>query len=96
MIGVLFSHIFYSKIINYQTEGDWSPIVLPETGRFVTLAVTVLCQSFFEEFLRDNACVGKPVHPTFHADVDIPSFVHFFAKPVRLDNILWESVYFHL
>ncbi len=79
VICVLFSNIFYTEIINYEAECDWSLIVLPEAWCFVTLAVAIFRQPLFEELLGNDSCVGKPAHSAFHADVDIPIFVHFFA-----------------
>ena len=41
VFGVFGSNVFHSKIIDDQTEADWSPIVLPKPGADLALPISV-------------------------------------------------------
>jgi hypothetical protein len=51
MLRILFVNIFYFKIVEYQAETDGARVVLPKAGGHLTLAVPVLPEVHFEEFL---------------------------------------------
>jgi hypothetical protein len=46
---MVFADVLQSKVINYNTEDDGAPLVLPEAWRGEALVIAVLLEAFFEE-----------------------------------------------
>ena len=46
---MVFADILQSKIINYNAEDDWAPLVSPEAWRGEALVIAVLLEVFLEE-----------------------------------------------
>ena len=52
MLGILFAHVFDSKVIYYKGEHDWSGFMSEETVGVFCWVVAVLCQ------MQDETVVG--------------------------------------
>ena len=57
VVGVFFAHVLHPKIIHYKAETDGRPVVLPKSRCLITVAVPVLDNRFFKEFLGNNSCM---------------------------------------
>ena len=57
MFGVFFAHLFYSEVIDDETEADGSPIVDPQSWRVVALVISMFSKFFFEEVLGNDPSV---------------------------------------
>ncbi len=66
---MLFTHIFNSKIINNQCEGDWACAVFPQTGGVWTLKVAAREKTFLQQFVCQNACLGEAPYSTVQFEV---------------------------
>ncbi len=62
MLNVFTADVFDAKNVNAECEGDWAKIVLPWAWRDGALAITILVQAFFEELLREDACLREAIH----------------------------------
>ena len=58
MLGMLLPDILDSEVINYQSELDWAPFVEPESVDKGALVVPPRVETFLEQFLRQNPCLG--------------------------------------
>ena len=66
MINVLPAHIFNSKIIDYQREGDRAGKVSPQARGMLTLVITRGGEMFSEQLVRQDACLGKAPYSLSH------------------------------
>ena len=51
MVGMFFSDVFYSKVVNNQRELYWPCVLSPKAGYQFALYVTVFVLSLFKEFV---------------------------------------------
>ncbi|EJK52954.1 hypothetical protein THAOC_27700 [Thalassiosira oceanica] len=70
MFGVFTSHIFYAEVVNDKSERDRAPIMLPEACNELALTVAMLSESFFKEFIREEAALREAVHAAVDFCVD--------------------------
>ena len=61
MIEVFGSHIFYTKVINYETELKRSPIVAPEPRSGCRFVVAFNLEAGAKEIVGQDACLGKTI-----------------------------------
>ena len=94
MIGVLLPNVFHAKIINHEGEGDRAPLVLPKTWRDFALMISMLFYSFFEQLLRNKACMLQSIHPAPDLNINIAIAVNFILELILLDNSVGECAIF--
>ena len=58
MHDVFLSNVLYAKVVHDKCETDGVPFVLPVAWREFALCVACFLESFFKEFLHDDACLG--------------------------------------
>ncbi len=88
VLGVLFSDVFDSKIVDDQGERNGMPLVLPQTRSCFALRIAMFLQSFGEEFLCDDPRLGEPVHAL--ADLAVHESIRGcdIAQFVVLDDVV--------
>jgi hypothetical protein len=59
---MLFSHIFYTKVVNYKGEGYWSGRMSPQPWHVDTFGIPMRRQLFSEEFICQNARLWESPH----------------------------------
>ena len=79
MVRMFLSDVLHPKIIHDQGENYWAGVMCPEIWGLVTLFVSMLLESFFEEVLCNNSCVRYAVHSFLDMDR---------YKTLGIDNIL--------
>ena len=70
VIGVFFSHIFHTEVIDTESKTDGSPIKRPETGVDFALVVAVGLEALFEELLRNDTGLWESIHTLLNAHKD--------------------------
>ena len=96
MMCVLFAGVFDTKIVDAYYELDGSRFVEPKARGVMTLEVPFGAQSFFEEFLCQQSCLRKSVHPTFYCDVDGAIGGCLVAEAIVLDDRFGHVFQFEL
>jgi hypothetical protein len=58
MVDVILVGIFYSEVIDNEGKIDQAPVMHPETGGELALAIASEFQAFLHEFLRNDSGPG--------------------------------------
>ena len=66
------THTFNSEIIDYQREGDRAGKVSPQARGMLTLVITMGEETFLEQLVRQDACLGKAPDSTSHFKIHKP------------------------
>ena len=77
MIGVFFSHIFHTEVIDTEGKTDGSPIMRPETGVDCALVVAIGLEALFEELLRNDTGLWESIHTLLNAHKDVSILCNF-------------------
>ncbi len=88
MIEVFDSHIFNTKVINYEVELDGLPYVAPETRCGSCFVVTFSLKVGGKEIIGQDACLGKTITSLANFKVDPPitiltGYIVFFNELCR-------------
>ena len=92
VICMFFSNIFYSEVIDHECELYWSCLVTPESWDEFALMISVFVESFFEEFVCEEACLWESVHAFDHLKVDETFRCDFFSEFVFLYDFVGQVV----
>ena len=95
MSDVIFVDVFDSKVIDDKGEADGTPSVHPETWSELALVVSCNNQSFFEEFLCNNSCLGGSRHATVHFAELVPIVVDLVKEIEFFNDVLGEEADLH-
>ena len=82
--------VFDSKIVNDEGETDWAPVMCPVSWGERALFVAGDDESFLEELLCDNSCLGESVHSSSNFAEYITVGIHFVMQIVFINNVLGE------
>ena len=82
MGDVILVDVFDSKIVDNEGEADWAPVVCPVSWGELALFVAGDDESFLEELLCNNSCLGESVHSSSSVGI------HFVMQIVFVDNVL--------
>ncbi len=88
VLGVPLTNVFDPKIVVDQGERDGSPLLFPQTGSDLALRVAMFFQSFGEEFLCNDPCLGEPVHAFLDLAVHVSVRGCYVAQFVMLDGVV--------
>ena len=88
MGDVILVDVFDSKIVDDEGETDWAPVVCPVSWGELALFVAGNDESFLEELLCDNSCLGESVHSSSYFAEYITIGIHFVMQIVFIDNVL--------
>jgi hypothetical protein len=80
MVEVFYPNILNSKVINYETELDGIPFVMPEAWGAFGFVITLSKKARSEEIVGKNAGLGKAITALANLEVDPPSQL----QPCRL------------
>ena len=72
MINMLLANIFNSKIIDYQREGDWAGEMSTEARGMLTFVIAMREETFSEQLVCEDACLGKAPHSSMHFKIYKP------------------------
>ncbi len=78
VFDVILVDILYPEVVNNKGKADGAPCMGPIAGGQLALGVSSNMEAFLEEFLRNDAGLGKAIHAAT-----------YFAKnvAVRVDNV---------
>ena len=76
MIEVYDSHVFNTKVINYEAELDGLPFVAPETRSGSRFVVAFGLEAGAKENVGQDACLGKTTTSLANFKVDPPIMIH--------------------
>ena len=81
MVGVFFSDVFDTEIINNQTKTYGAPVVTPEAWGVAYRCIAVASEEADQLFLGQDAGLGKTVHSAtyFHVDFAVMDTVMDFV-----------------
>jgi hypothetical protein len=60
MVGMFFTHVFYTKIVNHETECDWSCLVSPKSWGVDAFVIPMWFESFRSNLLANIPAWGRP------------------------------------
>jgi hypothetical protein len=72
MVEVLYPNILHPKVINYETELDRTPFVVPKAWGVFGLVISLSKKAGLEEIVGDNADLGKAITVLANLKVDPP------------------------
>ena len=70
MVDMLFAHVFYTKIVDDQCEGDRLHMVFPQARGITTLVMTVGEETFTKELVRQDAGLREAPNRPMHLKVN--------------------------
>jgi hypothetical protein len=90
MIDMFLPHILNSKAIDNQREGDRVGEMPPQTRCMFTLVISMGEESFAEEFIRQDTCLGEAPNSAAQFNVYEPVFC-VFLQVVLFSCPGWEQ-----
>ncbi len=88
MGDIILVDVLNSKVVDDEGETDWAPVVCPISWGEFTLFVAGDTESFLEELLCDNSCLGESVHSSSYFAEYITLGIHLVVQIVSVDNVL--------
>jgi hypothetical protein len=85
---MLLANLFDSKIVDNQGKSDGPPLVHPQTGSGLALWIAMFLQSFGEELLCDDPCLGGSVHAFLDFAVYVSVWDCYVAQFVMLNDVV--------
>ena len=95
MGDVVFVDVLDSEVVDDEGETDWAPVVRPISRGKFALFVAGDDESFLEELLCNNSCLGESIHSSSYFAEHVTVFVYFVVQIVFVDNVLGKEVDLH-
>jgi hypothetical protein len=88
-VEVFYSNILHPKVINYETELDGMPFVVPEGRGGVSVVISLSKKAGSEEIEGKNAGLGKAITALANLKVEPPVTIAIL-KVVLLNEFRWD------
>jgi hypothetical protein len=95
MVDVVLVDVLYTKVIDNEGKADGAPCMCPISRGDLALTVSGNEETFLEEFLSENAGLGKAVHASLDFAKDVAVGIGDVLEVVFFNDVFGKQVELH-